>query len=283
MKKLGIVLVVFVATVVTIMSFVIPSGEKKVLKRLNELNIYPSTRFINFADSLKIKVTVVGDSTKPALLLIHGSPGDWSAWENIISNDSVRSMFYILAVDRAGYGGTTVPPLDNLREQAAVVWEVLSQMKIDSNITLAGHSYGGAVVEQLIIEHPENFNLGVLVAPTLSPDYMQPKWYNKVAKWSVIKLIISKDLKASNIEMLGLPASLKLNESLIPLIDIPLVYIQGNKDILVDPETVNYFSKLKPGGVQYVIIEDMNHFTPWSHPYLINDAILGKSKEKYSQ
>jgi pimeloyl-ACP methyl ester carboxylesterase len=280
MKKLGIVLVVFVATIAIIMSFVIPSGEKKVLKRLHGLNIYPSTRLINYADSLKIKVTVVGDSTKHALLLIHGSPGDWSAWENVISNDSVRSMFYILAVDRAGYGGTTVPALNNLHEHAAVVWQVLSQMKIDSSITLAGHSYGGAVVEQLLIEHPEAFNLGIFVAPTLSPEYMQPKWYNKVAKWSVVNLIISKDLKASNFEMLGLPASLKLNESLIPSIDIPLVYIQGKKDILVDPETVDYFSKMKPDGVQYVIIEDMNHFTPWSHPYLINDAILGKSEEK---
>jgi pimeloyl-ACP methyl ester carboxylesterase len=279
MKKLGIVLVVFIATVMFIMSFVIPSGEKKVLKRLNELDIYPSFKLIKYQDSLKIKVTVIGDSTKPALLLIHGSPGDWSAWENIIANDSVRSMYYILAVDRAGFGGTTVPALDNLHEHAAVVWQVLSQMKIDSNITLAGHSYGGAVVEQLLIEHAGAFNSAILVAPTLSPEYMQPKWYNKVAKWTAVNFIISKDLKSSNIEMLGLPASLELNEPLISSIEVPLVYIQGEKDVLVDPKTVTYFGELKPAGVKYVIIEDMNHFTPWSHPYLIIDAVLGKSRK----
>jgi pimeloyl-ACP methyl ester carboxylesterase len=265
------------------MSFVIPAGEKKVLQRLKEKNIYPTSRLISYQDSLSLSVITVGDSTKPALLLIHGSPGDWSAWENIITNDSVRSSFYILAIDRAGFGKTTVPALSNLQEQADVAWQALNQLDIARDITLAGHSYGGAVVEQLLIEHPDAFKLAVLVAPTLSPELMQPRWYNKVARWKLVNFIISHDLKSSNIEMLGLPESLKLNETAVPLINIPIVYIQGKKDVLVAHETVDYFRELKPDGVKYVIIEDLNHFTPWSDPYLINDAILGKTKDNYNR
>ena len=26
--------------------------------------------------------------------------------------------------------------------------------------------------------------------------------------------------------------------------------------------------------VEFILIDDMNHFVPWSHPYLIHDAIL---------
>ena len=76
--------------------------------------------------------------------------------------------------------------------------------------------------------------------------------------------------------MLGLPESLELNEAAVSSIQIPIIYIQGKKDVLVAHETVDYFKKLKPTGVKYVIIEDMNHFTPWSDPNLITDAILGK-------
>ena len=83
--------------------------------------------------------------------------------------------------------------------------------------------------------------------------------------------------------MLGLPASLKNNEAAVSSIQIPIIYIQGMKDVLVDYETVDYFQGLKPDGVKYVIIEDMNHFTPWSDPYLINDAILGKTKDNYKR
>jgi pimeloyl-ACP methyl ester carboxylesterase len=108
---------------------------------------------------------------------------------------------------------------------------------------------------------------------------MQPRWYNKVARWKLVNFIISKDLKSSNIEMLDLPESLRLNETSLSSIHIPIIYIQGKKDVLVPHETVDYFNELKPDGVKYVIIEDMNHFTPWSDPYLITDAILGRTKD----
>jgi len=283
MVRLGIILAFMVVVIITIMSFITPDSEKKVLRNLNEQNIFPNFKLITYQDSLLIRAITVGDSTKPALLLIHGSPGDWSAWENIITNDSVRAAFYIVAVDRAGFGETTVPALDNLHDQAEVIWRVLEDEDITDNITMAGHSYGGAVVEQLLIEHAGAFKLAVLVAPTLSPELMQPRWYNKVARWKLVNYIISSDLKASNIEMLGLPASLKQNEEAIPSIEIPIVYIQGKKDVLVNHETVDYFHKLKPDGVKYVIIDDMNHFTPWSDPYLITDAILGKTKDNYKR
>ena len=102
MKRLGIILAVVLVVILIAMSFITPDSEKKVLQRLNEENIFPNTKLITYQDSLLIKVITIGDSTKPALLLIHGSPGDWSAWENIITNDSVRVAFHILAVDRAG-------------------------------------------------------------------------------------------------------------------------------------------------------------------------------------
>ena len=277
MLRLGIILVVIVVIIMAIMSFIVPDGEDKVLQRLKENNIYPVSKLITYQDSMQVRVVTVGDSTKPALLLIHGSPGDWSAWENIIANDSIRAAFYILSIDRAGFGETTVPALVDLKEQANVVWQVMKNEFIADNITTAGHSYGGAVVEQLLIDHANAFNLAVFVAPTLSPELMQPRWYNKVARWKLVNKIISKDLKSSNIEMLGLPQSLEKNEDAIASISTPIIYIQGRKDVLVAHETVDYFHQLKPIGVKYIIIEDMNHFTPWSDPYLITDALLGKS------
>ncbi len=276
MKKFGIFLAMVIIAIMAVMSFIAPESEKKVLRQLNNKNIFPKTEFVSYHDSLTIKVVTVGESNKPPLLLIHGSPGDWSAWVNIITNDSVRAQFFLIVIDRPGFGETTVPALTGLHDQAEVIWQVMKHLSATENITVAGHSYGGAVVEQLLIEYKHAFNLAVMIAPTLSPELMQPKWYNKVARWKLVNYIISKDLKASNIEMLGLPAALKLNEPFVSSILSPIVYIQGKKDVLVDHETVDYFKQLKPEGVKYVIIDDMNHFTPWSDPYLITDAILGK-------
>jgi len=273
--KAGVILIILVIGLFIMLSFM-PGGERKVIKRLNDKDIYPSSRLLNYKDNQRINVTMVGDPSKTTLVLIHGSPGDWSAWENIIANDSIRTSYYILAIDRAGYGKTTVPALARLGSQANVVWQALVQLQRTNNIVMVGHSYGGAVIEQLLLDHPEASKRAILVAPTLSPELMKPRWYNKVAKWKAVNYIISKDLKSSNIEMLGLPNSLQLNEEHLNSIHTPIIYIQGKKDILVPHETVDYFKSRKPQGVNYIVVDDMNHFTPWSHPYLITNAILEK-------
>lgn len=274
--RLGILVVLTFAAILIIASFMIPDGNEKVLEKLNAKGIVLHPLVLSYHDSLKVKLMTTGDSAKQPLLLIHGSPGDWGAWENIIANDSIRERFYIISVDRAGYGETTVPALSKLSDQADVIWQALEQINITQKITISGHSYGGAVVEQLIIDHPHSFAKVIFAAPTLGPELMAPRWYNKVANWALINAILPKDLKASNIEMMGLPESLKLNEQYLSKINIPIVYIQGLKDVLVPYETVDYFKLHKNTGVKYIIIKKMNHFIPWSHPYLITDSILDK-------
>jgi len=276
MGKLAIILAAGAIMTIGIVSFMPDSGSE-VLERLNEAGIYPKSLKIDYKDGLQIGAMQIGDSTKPALLLIHGSPGDWSAWENVIANDSVREAFQIISIDRAGYGQTTVPAYTNLKDQANLVWYAMEQLNRTRDLIAVGHSYGGAVVEQLLIDHPKSFDLAVLVAPTLGPEQMAPRWYNKVASWSLINKIISNDLRSSNIEMMGLPESLRTNENMLKQIITPIIYIQGMEDVLVAHETVDYFKEHKPDGVKYVIIEDMNHFTPWTDPHLITDAILGRS------
>ncbi len=273
--KLGIMFLLTVGGVFLFMAF-IPDGEGKVLNRLLAAGINPHEQFIPYHDSLKIRIMTFGEAAKPPLLLIHGSPGDWSAWENIIINDSVRSTYHIIAIDRAGYGRTTVPPLSGLATQADVVWQALTTLGLQREIVVVGHSYGGAVAEQLLLEHPQAFSLAVLAAPTLSPELMAPRWYNKVARWRMVNGLLSKDLRSSNIEMLGLPASLQANEDKLSLITTPIIYLQGKKDVLVPYETVDYFKNHKPHAVKYTIIADMNHFIPWSDPHLITNAVLGK-------
>jgi Predicted hydrolases or acyltransferases (alpha/beta hydrolase superfamily) len=159
MSKLSIVLAIGVILTVSFFSF-IPDGESEVLERLNKAGVHPKSRIISHQDSLQIRAMHIGEPTKPVLLLIHGSPGDWSAWEHIITNDSIREAFQIVSIDRAGYGETTVPALEKLDDQAIVVWSMMKELAQTKDITVVGHSYGGAVAEQLLIDHPDAFRMG---------------------------------------------------------------------------------------------------------------------------
>ena len=181
--------------------FVQPDGEHEVLERLRLMQVNPDQYYSVYNDSFQVSAIVIGDTSKSKLLLIHGSPGDWSNWENVIVDSLVRQQYCIIAVDRAGFGKTTVPAQPDLKKQAEVIWTVMSQWQLNDNTVIVGHSYGGAVVEQLLVDHPDHFKKGVMVAPTLSPEYQAPRWYNTVASLWLVNLALPIIMKNSNIEM----------------------------------------------------------------------------------
>ena len=55
----------------------------------------------------------------------------------------------------------------------------------------------------------------------------------------------------------------------------PVTVIQGNKDVLVSPANAAFAKKMLVNSrkLDFIIVDDMNHFVPWSHPHLIKNAI----------
>lgn len=87
--------------------------------------------------------------------------------------------------------------------------------------------------------------------------------------------LIPRALRASNDEIYQLKPELQEMLPLWSTIRCPTIFIQGQKDELVDPGNAPFAKRMMTGtNVEIVSIEDMNHFVPWSHPYLIKDAIL---------
>ena len=250
-----------------------PDGEGKVLARLQEKGIISESILHGYEEG-DLHIMKIGDQTLPMLLLIHGSPGDWSNWENIILDSQVRERYCILAVDRVGYGATTLKAESKLSDQTRPIWDFLDSYETDSTRVLAGHSYGGAVVEQMLIERPGYFTRAVFAAGTLSPDMQEPRWYNNFASLKLINKILPKTLKASNLEMVALSEALLKNEPKLRSISEEIIFIQGKKDVLVPYETMDYFKEYGPPQTQYIFKEKMNHFIPWSDPELIIDSIL---------
>ena len=250
-----------------------PDGANEVLDRLVSQGLPFNKVLVPHGDSTHVGAYTFGDPTKQPLLLIHGSPGDWSAWENIIANEGINENCFIVAIDRAGYGLTTLPAQASLKMQASAVSAVIESLKL-SDIAIVGHSYGGAVVEQLLVDNQASFKLALLVAPTVSPVDMAPRWYNKLAGNRLIKKILPKDLLTSNIEMIALPIGLRNLESRLAEVSVPIIYMQGKDDILVPIESVDYYKSVAPNTVEYIILENKNHFIPWTDPGLINNILI---------
>lgn len=208
------------------------------------------------------------------LVFIHGSPGSWSAFIDFFKADSLLSQFAMISVDRPGFGesgfGIAEP---SLGIQAYQINEVLNQFP-DKKKILIGHSLGGPVVARMAMDYPEAYEGIILVAPSIDPDMEKDEWYRKAINTKVGAFFTPKEFEVSNDEIL--PLKEELNE-MLPMwkqIKIPTIVIQGTDDSLVPQENAAFARQMLPDSLLEVyMLEDVNHFIPWSHPEEIIKAI----------
>ncbi len=251
---------------------------KKVLTEMHTQNVFPTSAMIPYYED-EIHASYVGDLSKPKVLLIHGSPGYWYDFKNIFTDSNLSKNYCIISYDRPGYGKTSISVKKRLSDQAKVAAAVLSHfIKKGEKSVVLGHSYGGAVLEQTILDYPDKIGHAIYVAPCLSPEFQKAKWYNLLISGGLPNKIMPHELRISNLEMMALEHDLGVNQQRLSEIRIPTTYIQGKKDVLVPYQTQEYYLEHHKN-VNHILLDNLNHFVPWSNPELIINAIKSKPSE----
>ena len=252
--------------------------DTKTVEKLQKKGVPISSQLIEHDDGEIYLVKVEKSQFDTAILFIHGSPGNWSGWKDYLANQRLFDRFLLLAYDRPGYGGTSIKVTPSLKKQSDCVVSIIKEYPEVKNWIVVGHSYGGSVMAYLLGHHSDLIDKMVFLAPAVSPEHQQPKWYNKWAKRKLVKSFIGGKMKTSNIEMLGLHEELALNEpSIRNSKEVPVQYfIHGEKDMIVSFKSAAYWQSLGMDSVHYFLKRKMNHFVPWSDPELVYKAILSK-------
>jgi pimeloyl-ACP methyl ester carboxylesterase len=217
-----------------------------------------------------------GNPAKRPLLFVHGSPGSWEAWAQFLQNPKLAEEFHLLAVDRPGYGGSSAGDTEkNLSQQADDIIQALQVNKSGLPAILVGHSFGGPVIAQMAVNHPEKVAGLVFVASSVDPDLEEIKWYQHVGTWWPFRALIPRDLRVCNEEIYELKPQLETLRTKMRLIAVPVMIIHGDKDPLVPVGNVSFLQKtLSPGLIKgATILQGMNHFIPWKSPTSILDSI----------
>jgi pimeloyl-ACP methyl ester carboxylesterase len=209
---------------------------------------------------------------QPPVLFIHGAPGDWKAWARYLDAPDLRGLGPLTAADRPGYGGSGAgrmqPDLD------AQAQALLPLLPTAARSILVGHSLGGAIAARLAIDQPQRVCGAVLVAPSIAPELEAPRWYNRLADQRWLQPLIPRTLLDSNAEIAALQANLRRLQADWPLLQRPLIVVQGMDDRLVDPRTADYAEQQLPAAWREVQRhEDEGHFLLWQRPALVLAAI----------
>ena len=117
---------------------------------------------------LEMSYLIAGESTNPALLLIHGNVSSSLFWQDFMLQ--FAPTHFVIAPDLRGFGDSETAPIDatrGVRDHSDDVAGLLKSLAI-STADFVGWSMGAGVVMQLAIDYPSLVKSMTLTAP-ISP------------------------------------------------------------------------------------------------------------------
>ena len=251
-------------------------SEKEIAKHFKERNIAVKQ------DALKIDkrtqhFVATGEENSPTVVFVHGSPGSLSAFIDFLSDRLLLSRARLITIDRPGFGYSNFGQAEpSLKMQAALLQPLLELRKQNRPIILVGHSLGGPVIARMAMDYPDLVDGLIIVAGSIDPE-LEPneRWFRVPLATPFFSWLMPLSFKASNDEILETKKELELMLPLWKNIKCPVIILQGAKDKLVPPGNADFAKRMLTNAPVTVLLrEDVNHFIPWTHPEMIQQAIL---------
>jgi len=150
----------------------------------------PGGQFITI-DGCHLHYRQTGDVSKPAILVLHGAVSNLE--EQYFTLADTFADQHVIWLDRPGLGWSERPEeqIWSPKHEAALIVQFLDALTI-RQVSVIGHSWGGAIAMRLAIDHPERVSSMVLLAPALSAWIGDAAWFNKATFWPLIGPVIAR-------------------------------------------------------------------------------------------
>lgn len=227
-----------------------------------------------FSTRGELKLAQVGTVERPTLVLLHGAPGDWAAWAEVLADPELSERFTILAPDRPGYGGSRPGQVEgSMAAQAAELVQLVADR--EGPILWAGHSFGVSIAARVAMDFPDQVDGLLFVAGAMSPEYERKKWYHSLGDTWVARRILPAGLDVANQEAIAFEAEL---EDMVPLwkkIECPTLILHCRTDGLADFRHVAFTqAHMTNAPLETVVFESGGHFILWNRHDDIKAGIL---------
>jgi pimeloyl-ACP methyl ester carboxylesterase len=224
------------------------------------------------------------------ILLEAGGGMDSREWNNLALELARKTGATIVSYDRAGFGKSDLPETPHdMREEVEWLWQGLQKLKLDKNLILVGHSFGGWMIRLIASEHPEAVRGMVFVDPFTNEfvDLLGVEYLDNHPMTGKLPFDTSQPDKLTKIQRAivrmvgdGLDPKLEImHKTTIPS-DIPVVVITSGRQFL--PKTgeqeawrlahEQLTASLK--GASLIVAEESDHMIPMRQPELIIEAVM---------
>jgi len=235
-----------------------------------------------FKDQYRLHYVGNGDPKKPALIIIHGTPGDWRQYARYLLNKELLKHYYMVVLDRPGWGESVLPEgkeIASFSEQAAVIGNLAQVLHNNSQgqpVVIMGHSLGASLAPRVAMDFPQEVKGLLLFAGTLDPELASPRWFNYAVNIPFIDYIIGDRLVRSNKEIFALQSDIDVMDTRWQDLRAEVIAVQGLQDGLVYPENSDFIEKtFEPKLTRVVRLEKEGHLFPMT----LRDQVVTWAKE----
>jgi pimeloyl-ACP methyl ester carboxylesterase len=249
-------------------------------QKLKELEIEHKFRVID-TDFGKTNIIVAGDSTKPPLIIIHGSNG--CAPIALETYPTLSKKFQIFAIDVLAQPNKSAETRLSMKDNSYGLWinELINKLEL-KNVTMAGFSFGGLIILKTLIQNESNIKEVFLSAPAfivngnpliaLFKIFIPMKRYIKTKKTKYLEKFLeslfsekdefahnylSKVFLYFNMDFSPIPV-IKKEEALF--IKTPITLIVAKKDIIFPGvKMMKRANKIFPSLKNTLLLEDSKH------------------------
>lgn len=189
-----------------------------------------------------VRYIQTGVDTNASILFIHGAPSSLSYWKGYLSDSRLLKRATLYAVDRPGYGYSGLgDPLPDMATQASIIKLILDSLhKAHHPVIVVGVSYGSPIACRLAMDYPELVDGIVLIAPPLGPGQERIFWFTYIIENPLLNWFIPRMLQSANREKVHHREELTKMLPLWPRIHVPVNYLQGMNDGLVNPDNADF-------------------------------------------
>ena len=215
--------------------------DKEILAWFHNRQIEPQIGYFK-AGGRTVRYMKVGDNPEATVLFIHGAPSSMSYWKSYLSDSALLSKATLYAVDRPGYGYSGLAdPLPDIAKQAAAIKLIIDSLhKANRPIIVVGVSYGAPIACRLVMDNPDLVDGLVLMAPPLGPGREKIFWFTYPVENPLVHWVVPRMLQTANTEKIHHKEELTRMLPLWDRIHVPVIYLQGQEDELVDTSNASF-------------------------------------------
>ncbi len=279
LKILSITFLVLFILILLAMNFLIPfkESDEKLTSYFAERNVEVHIHHQEYQGKpirfIETKGTDAPDST--LVIFVHGAPGSLSDHKAFLADSLLLTRTRMISVDRLGYGGSHYGDSETGMAAQARFLKFIADQYPHDKLVLCGHSFGGPIVAKFGMDYPDITDKVIMLAPLNEPASEPMFAISYFAKWKLTRWVLPKAIKVAADEKFTHVAELQQLYDEWKTLKVPILHIHGTKDVLAPISNVKFSEDHIPGNLlETIVLEDVNHFLPWSHFDLVKQEVL---------